>query len=159
MTVAAFTGHRPQKLGGFALDNPMRLAIQEALAKKLTELKVKSAISGMALGVDQWAVEVCIALGIPFTAAVPFKGQESVWQPDQKYRYAQLLAKAQEIVVVSDEPYRPALMQIRNEWMVDHCDLLIAVWNGDKQGGTYNCVRYAVLMKRPVHSVFPEISR
>jgi uncharacterized phage-like protein YoqJ len=34
------------------------------------------------------------------------------------------------------------MLQKRNEWMVDHCDLLIAVWDGS-EGGTANCVRYA----------------
>jgi uncharacterized phage-like protein YoqJ len=33
-------------------------------------------------------------------------------------------------------------MQKRNEYMVDKCDKLLAVWNGTT-GGTHNCIKYA----------------
>ena len=33
-------------------------------------------------------------------------------------------------------------MQLRNEYMIDKCDYLVACWNGTK-GGTYNAIRYA----------------
>ena len=97
----------------------------------------------MALGWDQWAAGVCIELQIPFIAAVPFLGQEKVWPQVSKDIYHALLKKAVETVIVCEGSYANWKMQKRNEWMVDHCDKLIACYNGDLSGGTYNCVKYA----------------
>jgi uncharacterized phage-like protein YoqJ len=43
-------------------------------------------------------------------------------------------------------------MQIRNEWMVDRCDKLIAVWDGSK-GGTGNCVDYAKSVNKDIFRI------
>lgn len=148
-STVAFTGHRPAKLGGYAHHNPARKIIQQKIYDLLTNpiegCQVTKAISGMALGVDQWAAQVCVDLGIPFVAAVPCADHSLIWPDDAKGEYNRLLSLASEVVVVSDGPYRHAVMQIRNEWMVDNSDLLIAVWDGSK-GGTANCIRYAKLM-------------
>lgn len=142
----AFTGHRPDKLGNYVPDSEPERRVRAALTTYLTALKEDRpplrAISGMALGVDQWAAETCVSLGIPFTAAVPFVGQEKRWRWPAQVHYRNLLAKASDVVVVCPGEYRPYMLQKRNEWMVDHCDLLIAVWDGS-EGGTANCVRYA----------------
>jgi uncharacterized phage-like protein YoqJ len=34
-------------------------------------------------------------------------------------------------------------MQVRNEWMVNHANILLALWDGST-GGTYNCIQYAM---------------
>ena len=34
-------------------------------------------------------------------------------------------------------------MQKRNEYMVDKSDLVIAFWNGEESGGTWNTINYA----------------
>jgi uncharacterized phage-like protein YoqJ len=44
--------------------------------------------------------------------------------------------------VITSSYYTAAVMQKRNEWMVDNCNMLITVWDG-ASGGTANCVRYA----------------
>ena len=40
-------------------------------------------------------------------------------------------------------------MQKRNEYMVDHSDFVIVVWNGEKQGGTYRTFQYTQRKKKP----------
>jgi uncharacterized phage-like protein YoqJ len=155
--IVAFTGHRPQKLGGFgSVPNPR---VVEALQLALGTLQPTLAISGMALGVDQWAAQLCVDMRIPFVAAVPFKGQDDRWPHDSHVYYKELLSMA-ERVVYTNGTYSgssadvPALMQHRNEWMVDHCDKVIAVWDGSK-GGTANCVRYAKLMQKSIYLIDP----
>src|SRR6266849_933968 len=100
MTVAAFTGHRPDKLPnketGYKLPNPTYIHICQQLEKVLKELKPEKAISGMALGVDMYAANVCIKLGIPFVAAIPFIGQEKAWPQSSQKTYHLLLGKAAE---------------------------------------------------------------
>jgi len=140
--IFAFTGHRCPKIGGFNLPNPTYNFVCQQIEKTLQGLKPEKIISGMALGVDQWAANIAIKLNIPFIAAVPFEGQEKAWPLESQKIFHKLLSKASEIVIVSEGGYAAYKMQIRNEWMVDQCDKLIAVWDGSP-GGTGNCVKYA----------------
>lgn len=151
--IAAFTGHRPDKLGGYG---PSRLQalVKRALRQALFELSPSLCVTGMALGVDQWAAEICLELGIPFVAAVPFVGQESAWPRESQLHYAELLRQACHIEVVSPGAYAPEKMQIRNVWMTDHCNTLVAVWNGSG-GGTSNCVTYARKIGREIFLINP----
>jgi uncharacterized phage-like protein YoqJ len=156
-TVVAFTGHRPDELGGYADNNPLKLAIQAAINAKLIALKPITCITGMALGVDQWAAEVCMELGIPFIAAVPFVGQEVIWPKASQEHFHAILKKAAKIHVVCKGGYTPEKMQTRNEWMVDHSTDLIAVYNGCGTGGTHNCVEYAKKVDRRIHLINPAL--
>lgn len=151
----AFTGHRPNKLGGYGpseIQDKVRAAIRDYLKSKLGQPLL--VISGMALGVDQWAAEEALALGIKFTAAVPFIGQESMWPEESQQRYHELLGKAYDTSVICGEGYHISKMQTRNRWMVDQCDELCAIWDGTS-GGTANCVRYAVKEKTPIFRIDP----
>ncbi len=141
MRVAA-TGHRPDKIGGYDWYAPQRLWIRDQIKHALVDLKATHGISGMALGVDQDFAYACIELSIPFTAAVPFVGQESSWPKHSQDWFDWLLERADEVIIVSSGGYDAYKMQVRNEWMVDHCDVLLAVWDGTK-GGTFNCLSYA----------------
>jgi uncharacterized phage-like protein YoqJ len=140
--IVAFSGHRPNKIGGYKLPNPTYNYICQQLKTTLELLKPSKAISGMALGIDQWAAYICSQLGIPFIAAVPFIGQEKAWPKESQDIYHKLLKKASEVVIVSEGDYSAQKMQIRNQWMVDRCNKLIAVWDGTP-GGTHNCMQYA----------------
>lgn len=152
--IVAFTGHRPNKLGGYKLPNKIYNGVCKELEATLKELKPEKAISGMALGVDQWAAMLCVKLGIPFIAAVPFPGQEGVWPESSQRIYKLLLKKADDIVIVSDAPFKAAKLQKRNEWMVDQCDKLIAVFDGT-DGGTCNCVKYAEKHNKEIIRINP----
>lgn len=158
MFTIAVTGHRPNKLpGGYNADSPGRRKIREATTTFLKTFTPGTlhGISGMALGVDQDFCTVCLALGIPYWAAVPFKGQEASWPPQSQVVYDRLLKAAAEVNYVCSPGYAAWKMQRRNEWQVDRCDLLLAVWNGDKTGGTYNCLAYALRMKKPITVLDP----
>lgn len=144
--IVAFTGHRldklPNKQTGYKLPNPTYIHVCQQIEKALKELKPKKVISGMALGVDQWAAMISHKLNIPFIAAIPFEGQESKWPEQSQKTFRALRKLASEEVIVSSGNYSADKMQIRNKWMVDHCDLLIGIWNGTN-GGTANCIEYA----------------
>jgi uncharacterized phage-like protein YoqJ len=150
----AFTGHRPEKLGGYGRVNPKRDAIQTLIEHQLKTIKPVKAITGMALGVDQWAAEVCYELGIPYIAAVPFKGQDKIWPEESKKHYQWLLQKAEDIYVISPGGYAAWKMQKRNEWMVDNSNLLLAVWDGTP-GGTGKCIEYAEKTGRKIVRLNP----
>ena len=152
----AVTGHRPNKLWGYDMSHVGYTLLKTKIKAILSERGATRGISGMALGADQCFAEVCISLGIPFTAAVPFVGQEKKWPMSSQTYYHELLDKAFKIVVVCEGSYSPYKMQVRNEWMVDNCELLIAVWEGSS-GGTGNCVRYARNIGREIVRIDPTL--
>lgn len=51
--------------------------------------------------------------------------------------------------------YNPYKLQIRNEYMVDNADVVIAVWDGSK-GGTCNCVNYAKKIGKNIIQINPK---
>ena len=152
--IVAFTGHRPDKLGGYKVPNPTYIKVCQDIDKTLKELKPEKVISGMALGVDQWAAYIAHKLSIPFVAAIPFEKQESKWPASSQETYHLLLKLASEQVIVSPGGYSAEKMQIRNKWMVDHCDKLIAIWDGTL-GGTGNCVTYAKSVGKDIYFINP----
>jgi uncharacterized phage-like protein YoqJ len=148
----AVTGHRPDKLGGYVVPNPLYDLVVKGLYDAFTYYKPAYVITGMALGVDQWAAELCFNLGIPFVAALPFEGQDAKWPPQSKAKFHMLLEKAANKFIICQGGYAPWKMQERNKWMVRAAHMMVAVWNGTS-GGTANCVGYAVDQKKFVHYV------
>lgn len=154
MLVVSFTGHRPDKLGGYTFPNPQAMWVIEHLYYVLDKLQPDKVITGMALGVDQWAAEVSIDLDIPFVAAIPFPGQDRTWPEESKEKYKTLLDYADEVNYLYEGGYAAWKMQARNQWMVDNSDLVIAVWDGS-EGGTSNCVKYATKQKKQIIRIDP----
>ncbi len=153
--IVAVTGHRPNKLGGYRIPNPTFSSVLKGLDQALLQFKPTTVITGMALGVDQWMAELCIYNDVPFIAALPFDARhfESRWPPNAQNKFRELLRRAQDIVVVSPGEYSPRKMQSRNEWMVDRAEQIIAVYNGDREGGTFNCITYASSINKPIYNV------
>ena len=157
--IASFTGHRPHKLPnkqtGYDLSNPLYAWIRLRIIDNLAHVRPDQIISGMALGIDQLAAQIAIDLNIPFIAAIPFIGQENKWPAVSQKHYNELLKYASKVVVVSEGGYNARKMQIRNEWMVNESDKVIAVWDGS-DGGTANCVRYAQNIGKEVLRINPK---
>jgi uncharacterized phage-like protein YoqJ len=116
------------------------------IREKYPNLKL---ISGGALGIDQFWMAVGHYLQIPVIAAIPFEGFERKWPKSSQEEWKKLLDKCDEAIYTSSEGYKPNKMQIRNEWMVDHSDTLVAYWDGSK-GGTANCIEYAQSVHKPI---------
>jgi uncharacterized phage-like protein YoqJ len=153
--IVAVTGHRPNKLGGeYDMKGPLSTSIYNALKEEIEKLDPEKMISGMALGVDMIFANLAVRLHRTLIAAVPFSGQELKWPPQSQKIYNTLLSYADEIVIVSPGGYSPAKMQKRNEWMVDNCDVLIAVWDGSP-GGTANCRDYARSVGKRIINIDP----
>jgi len=152
----AITGHRPQKIGNeWDGRGPMSKWIRLNIEKILDEHAPDMLISGMALGVDQLFAEIAIERKLKLLAAIPCKGQETVWPQKSQTRYNNILDydKCEKHYV--SERYTGWAMQKRNEYMVDNCDLLIAVWDGTV-GGTGNCVQYAKKVNKEIIRINPQ---
>lgn len=123
------TGHRDEKLVTYD-----KLWIKKAIEDCLLELKQQGlaiAYAGMASGVDLTFCESCQFLDVPFIACIPFEGQEKRMDEDAARFRKELLELAKEIKYV------------KNSWMVENCDVAIAVWDGNK-GGTHNVVQQLI---------------
>ena len=138
-----FTGHRPEKLKQpeSVIVKALETAIKEAIADGKNVF-----ISGMARGVDIWAAEIVLRLrnegqNLKLICASPYEGFERGWSHDWQQRYNAVLRSA-DLVRFIGPGYSRACFQIRNEWMVDHSALVIAVFNG-QPGGTKNTIDYA----------------
>ena len=159
----AFTGLRPHKLPwGFDESRPaclsLRIAIRERLIKLIEEENVRRYLSGMAMGIDMICAEIVLELkerypDITLEAALPNKEQDILWPQKYRDRYRAILGKCDSIHAVSEE-YTDDCMEKRNRYMVDKCDMVLAVWNG-KPGGTGNTIAYAQKRKKPIISIDP----
>jgi uncharacterized phage-like protein YoqJ len=141
------TGHRPKDLGGYHPQEPMNAwlieAVEEVLIKLRDEMGFRKFITGMALGFDQWSLEVALRIGgYHIIAAVPCAGQEKMWPDTSKRRYFELLEMCDDVHILA-QAYSPQAMHERNEWMVDRATLTLAAWIGKESGGTWNCLQYA----------------
>ena len=64
-------------------------------------------------------------------------------------QYHSILEQANKIVRTGHE-YTKKCMLDRNRYMVDHAGILLAVYNGERRGGTAMTVRYARKLGRQV---------
>jgi len=149
--IVAGTGHRPNKLGGYS--KRVFTKLTHFAIEQLGQIEgVERVISGMALGWDMALAIGAIDRRIPLTCALPFKGQETRWAADYQDLYRKILEQADEVVVVSEGEYEPYKMFARDKWMVDRCDLLLALYNGTP-GGTDRTISYALEVGKPIRNV------
>lgn len=73
---------------------------------------------------------------------IPFAEQARGWEMNWAFRYRELLRNADQIVQMCSN-YQRGCYHMRNRYMVDNCDLLIAIYNGENKGGTAYTVNYA----------------
>ena len=142
--ILGVTGHR-------TIENYDKLYL--SIVEKLKEFNPEHTISGMAIGFDQLFSVICIRLSIPFIAAIPFKGQEKTWPNHIQKQYHKILDKAKEVVIVCDGDFSKEKFQIRNEWIVNNSDEMLAYWNG-QNSGTGHAVRYASGISRRVTNIY-----
>lgn len=138
----------------------------QALARaSIQKLEPTTVISGMALGWDQAIALAAIELSIPLIAAVPFSTQDANWNEGDKERWEGILFQTQQIIYVDRLPdyatagvemgaYHPAKLQKRNQWMVDNCNQILALYDDSGKGGTFNCLEYAKQFDKPVLNVW-----
>lgn len=148
--IIAATGHRPDKLGGYGVGAKMKL--RRLAYEYLEPLRPTDVIVGMALGWDQAVGWAAVSLGIPVHAAVPFAGQEFAWPLESQDEYQKLLAQCVSKTIVFPGGYCAYAMQLRNEWMVERCNRVMAMFDGSP-GGTANCIKYATKRGVPVDNL------
>ncbi|RPK20034.1 SLOG family protein [Paenibacillus xylanexedens] len=149
-----FTGHRPNKLGGYDENNPIAKYVKDQLNAEILNAILHGGytrfIAGGALGVDTWAAEEVlyfrdeVGLDITLELFAPFEGQEVKWFEESKKRYFSIMERCNKVVNVCEPGYAAWKMIVRDKAMVDESGLVMAVWNGDLgRSGTGHTVEYA----------------
>ena len=114
-------------------------------------------ISGMADGVDLDFASAVVGLSnrfenIVLESALPYPLRESAKLTETDELRHILVFASQRITVVSPQYFR-GCMQKRNRYMVDRSDLVLAVWNGEKHGGTWDTISYALKKGKPIRYI------
>ncbi|MBQ3022493.1 MAG: DUF1273 family protein [Clostridia bacterium] len=138
-----FTGHRPNKmnLGEKEIKPLLEKAIDDAIADGYVTF-----ITGMATGTDIWAAEVVLDRkktnkDLHLICALPHTNFDSRRSIAEKIRFNRIIKNADFVKEINGN-YFAGCYQVRNEWMVERVNLVIAVFNGQKSG-TKNTVDYA----------------
>lgn len=159
----AFTGHRPAKFPWkYDEKDPRCVELKAVLAHQIDKLAaagVTDFFTGMALGVDTWAAMAVLDLrernpAIKLHCVLPCEGQEATWKLTAQVRYKYILSEADSVEYVK-RLYDGKCMLERNQRLVDYAGILLAVYNGEKRGGTAATVRYAQKAGREIIVIDP----
>lgn len=138
-----FTGHRPDKMkfGEKETKPLLEKAIDRAIKRGYVTF-----LTGMAMGTDIWAAEIVLErkktnVDLHLICPLPHPRFELRRNVIEKIRFHTILKKADLVKEVNDHCFT-GCYQVRNEWMVDRSNLVIAVFNGQKSG-TKNTIDYA----------------
>lgn len=177
MKTITFSGHRPNKLYGYNLKDPKYLKLnkflEDILENKIVEEGYDTFISGGALGFDTVAFLSVKNLKKKYShirniMAVPFQNQPVKWSQKDQRLYAWMKDTADEVIYVDSlegynrtnseaGAFNPDKLKIRNEYMIDNADFLIALWDMDYKSGTGHCVGYAKkVLNNPILVINPE---
>jgi hypothetical protein len=149
--VVGFTGHR-------RLDREAEIA--GVLAETLSQLKAEPgvewlALSSVAEGSDTIFAHQALKLGLGWEAILPLPAAEFRRDFDEAgWRDVEaLLHRAEHVRVIGDRPARDDAYLDGGMEVVNHCDVLLAVWDGEPargRGGTAEIVAYAREIGRPL---------
>lgn len=145
-----FSGHRPEKLPGAGKDeNTETRFIKELLKKKIQKCISEGYVrflSGVARGIDLWAAEIVLEFKesnpvIELICVKPIISQGESFPDADKQLYNKIIRSADSVICTSDT-YKRSCYMIRNRYMVDNSDKLIAFVKSYRSG-TGQTINYA----------------
>jgi uncharacterized phage-like protein YoqJ len=150
----AGTGHQPNKIA--AVEDKVRAATRTRLLMYLP-VCVRS---GLAWGFDLILAEEALRLHIPVVGVAPYPGQEYGWTDSWKARFRSVLQRCSNVEWVHRKRphgHREAAewLNERNHYLIQPAWGVLACWNGDTEGGTWNTVCLARMMQKPLDHIHP----
>ena len=120
-----------------------------------------TALSSLAEGSDRLVVR-CILARPNAKLVVPLPMAEEEYLRDftsqhSKDEFRALLAQTHTTIRFPPAPTRPAAYEMAGRYIIDHCQVLVALWNGEPpqgEGGTGAVVAWARSQKRPLAWIF-----
>ncbi len=165
----SFTGHRPEKICGW-VEAPLsvEISLRKALAREIVRLTEEEGaevfVSGMAPGVDLWAADEVLRLrsegrivsSTRLELAIPYPSFErsfdAAWHP----LYHDILAKADAVHYVC-HGYHKGCYTLRNDFLVENADLMLAYYEGSEGGTRYTLRRAAKCGLRTINLHQPQL--
>lgn len=150
-----FTGHRLDKLPSGAIRRVVLSMLYEEI-QFAVERGVDTFYTGMASGIDMYAADYVLKQrelhpNLRLICVKPFAGCGHALRGDERYHFNSLLAGADAIIELSDH-YHNICYRLRNQYMIDHSDLLIAVV-GEMRSGTGQTIRMAKRRRLPIRLI------
>ena len=151
--VCSFTGYRTKKLNfcisKSALDyESVEDCLRGEIVRMLDE-DFNTFMCGMAIGADMMFAKTVLELKkkyppplINFVAVIPCLDHDKRWNESDRESGRIITAAADEVVYVSEFRYYNGCMAKRNRYLVDNCDELISIFDG-QTGGTMQTINYA----------------
>lgn len=133
MEAAFFTGHRD-----FNESIPINSLIAMACLQGVKHFYV-----GMALGTDLLAAQMLSNHQLNWTAVIPFEGHSKRWKNAQINAYQEIIQTAKSQVIIASKFSYGAYHQ-RNDYMMKHAQLCLAIYDGREKGGTATVIKKAI---------------
>ncbi len=133
--------HNLSRLGAANADPPASFEVLSALAEGADRL-----VAGVAL--SQPGATLVAVLPLPHDDYV-----EDFHSADSRREFEALLARARLVETVPPAPTREAAYERAGHWIVEHSDVLVALWDGEPargQGGTADIVAFAAERAQPI---------
>ena len=146
------TGHQ-------GLTNKTEALVADAIARELQTATAVTGVTSLAEGADQIFAEQVLRSKGRLEVVIPTLDYITTFAPRGRMTYEKLLNAATNVVRLEPATSDEAAYWAAGQWIVDHCDRLLAVWNGQKAeglGGTGDVVRYAQEKGVEVIVVWPE---
>jgi hypothetical protein len=109
--------------------------------------------SALAVGADTLLAQAALHYHCHLVVVEPFARYESEFDTHELARYRRLRARAEEVIHLPPPRRSREALRRAGEWIVDHTDILLAVWDGQparSEGGTGDTVAYAFSNGRAV---------
>jgi hypothetical protein len=139
--IIGITGH--QELG----DAETIRWVRATISREVSVRRPEYGLSSLAAGADQLFVEVLQSAGISYQAVLPCRGYETTFATHpERERFRDLLSRAVRIHQLPFSGPCEEAFFAAGKWIIGHCDLLLAVWNGLPArglGGTGDVVAFA----------------
>ncbi len=156
----SFTGYRAQKIQRSSNDPNVMEKTKEELFKTIKALHDEgytSFLSGMAEGFDLAAAQAVLQLrdecpDVELIAVIPFKGQDAQYSEEDKAKYKFIMENADAIVSTSEDYYKEAFFK-RNDYLLDHCGMVVCYYDGQR-GGTMYTYNRAKKRGLPILNIF-----
>lgn len=143
MVKIGVTGHRPKRLAKMTEINKVTdwldLQFYEHVDNPDNDFVL---ITGMAQGVDQIAAHEALLFGGRIWCYYPYRRK--------MHEIEDYLNTKADKIRYEYEKYVPQCYIDRDRRIVDDCDILFAVWDGEKKGGTWQTIEYARKIGRPI---------
>ena len=91
---------------------------------------------------------------ITLECAIPYERQAAYWSEPLRNRYFSIAEQCDQETMLQRQ-YTPDCLRKRNQYLVDHAEIVLAVWNGSPSG-TGQTVWYAREAGKPVWIIRPD---